>query len=213
MELQNNMKVMVISAHPDDMEISCSGTLKRFKNLGADILNIITVKPSVETNNNRNKNIVTKELKNSYNISGFRLKILDTDLHDNGRPNLICDNNTIDKLNELIEQCDIAIIHNPEDSHQDHQTSYKLSWPLVNKIAKEVWLMTSWPYCLTYKTNSANLFYDISDTWNFKQSLLESYPSYITSEKIKLIKNANQYFGQSINQSLAESFTIVKKYV
>lgn len=207
------MKVLVITAHPDDMEISCSGTLRLLQNQGAEIISVVTVKPSAEENTNRNQSIVDQELANSYQLSGFELRILDTDLHTNGRPNLVCDNNTMTKLQHLLEPCDIAIIPNPEDSHQDHRTTYELAWPLVKGLAKEVWLMTSWPYCLTYRTNSANLFYDISTTWNFKQDLLEIYSSYLTSDKITKIMETNRYFGQRNQQELAESFTIVNKYV
>lgn len=207
------MKVIVVTAHPDDMEINCSGTLRRLQEQGAEIISVITVKPSAEVNENRSRYIVEYELEQSYNLSGFELRVLDTDLHKNGRPNLVCNNITMTALAELLEPCDIAIIPNPEDSHQDHRTTYELVWPLVKNLAKEVWLMTAWPYCLTYQNNSANLFYDISTTRSFKQSLLEVYNSYLSPSKIDKIIDANRYFGQRNNQSLAESFTIVNKYV
>lgn len=207
------MKVLVITAHPDDMEISCGGTLRLLQNQGAEIISVITVKPSVEENTNRNQSIVNRELENSYQLSGFKLRILDTNLHINGRPNLVSDNNTMTALQQLLESCDIAIIPNPEDSHQDHRTTYELAWPLVKGLAKEVWLMTAWPYCLTYRTNSANLFYDISTTWDFKQGLLATYSSYLTPDKIEKIMQTNRYFGQRNQQELAEAFTIVNKYV
>ena len=207
------MKVIVVSAHPDDMEINCSGTLRRLQEQGAEIISVVTVKPSAEDNADRTKFIVEHELEKSYSISGFELRVLDTDLHPNGRPNLVCNNNTMAKLGELLEQCDIAIIPNPEDSHQDHRTTYDLSWPLVKRLAKEVWTMTAWPYCLTYKTNSANLFYDISTTWKFKQSLLEAYDSYLDSTKIANILGTNRYFGQRNGQGATEAFTIINKHV
>jgi LmbE family N-acetylglucosaminyl deacetylase len=207
------MKILVISAHPDDVEIACSGTLKKFQQQGADIISVITVKPSAEDRAGRDQLVVQSELEASYQQSGFDLRVLNTELHANGRPNLVRDNVTMSKLDQLLEPCDIAIIPNPEDSHQDHRTTYELAWPLVKSLAKEVWLMTSWPYCLTYRTNSANLFYDISTTWNFKQDLLETYSSYLTADKIEKIMETNRYFGQRNQQSIAEAFTIVNKYV
>ena len=207
------MKVIVISAHPDDMEIGCSGTLRRLQEQGAEIISVVTIKPSAEVNADRSQHIVEHELAKSYELSGFELRVLDTDLHPNGRPNLVCNNITMTALAELLEPCDIAIIPNPEDSHQDHRTTYELAWPLVKHLARETWLMTAWPYCLTYKTNSANLFYDVSLTWPFKQSLLEAYTSYIDPPMIASILDANRYWGQRNGCGATESFTIVNKRV
>lgn len=207
------MKVIVVSAHPDDLEIACAGTLKRLQDQGADITSIITVKPSEEVNVNRTKDIVSSELTNSYALSGFNLKILDTDLHSNGRPNLVCNNVTMTKLAELIEPCDLAIIPNPQDYHQDHKNTYNLVWPLVQKLADEVWLMESYPYCLTYKERTANLYYDITHEWEFKHDLLECYSSYLTEQERMKICVANHWFGMVNNTDLAEAFTIVKKHV
>lgn len=210
------MKIYVITAHPDDMEIGCSGTLKYLQDQGADITSVITVMPSAENNPNRNKEIIKKELEHSYSLSGFKLKILNTDLHPNGRPNLVCDNNTMYKLSQLLEPCDVAVIHNPQDSHQDHRTSHDLAWPLVKNLASEVWLLESYPYCIDYQYNNANLFYDISNHWDFKKSLLECYDSYIGNlgvMNIDNIKLSNKWWGLKKNFTLAEAFTIKQKYV
>jgi N-acetylglucosamine malate deacetylase 1 len=207
------MKILVVTAHPDDLEISCAGTLKRFQEQGAEIISVITVAPSAEVNVKRNKDIVVNELKNSYALSQFKYKIFDTPLHANGRPNLVADNVTMTALSRLVESCDIAIIPHPEDFHQDHENTHALVWPLVRKLASEVWLMHTVPYCFDHRSNSANLFFNIADRWEFKQQLLECYSSYFNSDDINKIYTANQYWGQQNNSELAEAFTIIKKYV
>lgn len=208
------MKILVISAHPDDMEIACAGTLRRLQYQDAEITSVITVRPSAEANPRRSQDIVEEELALSYQASEFGLRVLDTDLHKNGRPNLVANNVTMTRLAELIEPCDIAIIPNPEDTHQDHRNTYELAWPLVNRLAKEVWLMHSYPYCLNHPTNSANLFYNITgDPWHFKRHLMSCYASYITDDYIERVKLLNSYTGLRANCELAEAFTIVKKNV
>lgn len=205
------MKVVVISAHPDDMEIGCAGTLKYLQDRGAHITSVITVAPSAEDNPARNKTVVSQELLASYNKSGWDLRIFDTPLHANGRPNLVCDNNTMAALAELIDSCDLAIIPNPEDSHQDHRTSYHLAWPIVQRRAREVWVMQSWPYCYHYTRNSANMYMGID--WNFKQTLLECYGSYLSSAAIEKIKTINAMWGHKSGNAHAEAFELIYKYV
>jgi LmbE family N-acetylglucosaminyl deacetylase len=208
------MKVLVVSAHPDDMEIACAGTLRRLQYQGAEIVSVVTVHPSAEANPRRSLAIVEQELADSYRASEFELRMLDTDLHPNGRPNLVANNITMTQLADLIEPCDIAIIPNPQDSHQDHRATYDLAYPLVKNTAKEIWLMHSYPYMLTHPTNSANLFYNISgDPWYFKQHLMSCYSSYIDDDYIERVRLVNQYTGLRANCELAEAFTIIKKNV
>jgi LmbE family N-acetylglucosaminyl deacetylase len=202
--------VLVVSAHPDDMEIACSGTLHKLQQQGSDIFSIITVCPSEEINPNRNKNIVSHELNQSYNISKFKLTVLDTNLHTNGRPNLVCDNLTVTNLSKLFKSYDLLIIPNLEDSHQDHRTTHHLMLPFIKNVP-EVWLMHSWPYDKLYK-NKPNIFVNIDQNWSFKQQLLECYSSYLNSDCIEKIKLANQYYGMHLDCTLAEAFTLVHRY-
>jgi LmbE family N-acetylglucosaminyl deacetylase len=207
-------KVLVVSAHPDDLEISCSGTLKRLQDQGYSIVSVVAVKPSGEANPNRTQSIVRAELENSYRSSGFELRMFDTDLHPNLRPCLIADNITMTRISKLLEPCDIAIIPNPQDSHQDHRATYHLVYPVLAKMAKEIWLMDSYPYSLRYKENTANLFYNISgEPWLFKQRLLECYPSALSASQVADIRLCNHYNGLRSGSELAEAFTIVQKNV
>jgi len=205
------MKIVAITPHPDDLEIACAGTLKKFQDQGAEIISIVTVKPSAEVNSERDEDIVLEELKNSYTLSQFELRVLDTDLHANGRPNLVCNNNTMTELSELIDSCDLAIIPNPQDFHQDHRTTYELAWPLLQRRAREVWTMDSWPYCYQYKTNTANMYVGID--WEFKESLLQCYSSYITENKLRQIRNLSKVHGDKSGNPDAEAFTLLYKYV
>ena len=205
------MKIIAVTAHPDDLEIACCGTLKKFQDEGAEIISVVTVKPSAEVNGNRSKQIVEHELEQSYQLSGFELRVLDTELHPNGRPNLVCNNNTITELGDLLEDCDLAIIPNPQDFHQDHRTTYELAWPLVQRRAREVWTMESWPYSYQYQNNTANMYIGID--WHFKQNLLQCYDSYITNDKLEQIRNLSRVYGDKSGNADAEAFTLQYKYV
>jgi LmbE family N-acetylglucosaminyl deacetylase len=206
------MKVIVVSAHPDDMELSCSGHLLKLQSQGADIVSVVTVGPSAEENPNRSKLIVEQELTDSYNRSGFELRLFNTPLHSNGRPNLCVDNNTMTALSPLIETCDLAIIPNPEDYHQDHRATYNLALPLLLTRAREIWCMSSVPYCYYHK-NTANVTSDIGDHWHTKKQLLECYSSYITANMIQKVQQSNQHWAGKINADYAEQFQCVHRIV
>jgi hypothetical protein len=205
------MKILVVSAHPDDVEIACAGTLRRYQEQGAEVISVIAVQPSAEANPRRTHAIVSQELTNSYALSGWNLRIFPTPLHSGGRPNLVVNNVNMTHLHDLLETCDIAIIPNPEDSHQDHRATYELVWPYVKKHARQTWLMHSWPYCHDYN-HAANHYVEIAEHWDFKRQLLDCYKSYLAISDINNIHTANQFWAQKNRQTLAECFTIVNSY-
>lgn len=205
------MKILVVSAHPDDLEISCSGTLKKLQDQGAEIISVITIAPSAENNPNRSKSIVESEMNNSYQLSDFKLKVFATPLQSNGRPDLRLNNVTMSSLENYLEPCDIAILPDPNDYHQDHSNTFHLSFPWLSKNAKEIWTAKLVPYAHYHKENSSNLFVDISSHWTFKKSLLKCYSSYLNDQRIENIEISNRFWGQKSNVSMAEAFTIVKK--
>jgi LmbE family N-acetylglucosaminyl deacetylase len=202
------MKILCVSAHPDDMEIGCAGTLLTLKNQGHDVTSLITVRPSTEVNVCRTQQIVESELEHSQHISQFRSVIFDTELHNNGRPNLEFNNITMSKLDRLIPYVDLAIVPNIEDSHQEHKITHNLVLPILRKKAKKMWAMHSWPYCYYY--NSApTLIRDISSVWDKKLSMLRCYSSYVDQQAIDQITVTNQYWAHRANLQLAEAFTVL----
>lgn len=204
-------KVLVFSAHPDDLEIGCAGTCKKMMDKGYDVTSIILVKPSEEDNFYRNKKIVEKELQKSYSNSNFKLKIFDTDVHENGRPNLIVNNNTISKLKNYLESAEIVILPNRNDYHQDHRFTFEIAFPLIRN-SKEIWCMHSYPYCLYHENITPNFFVDISEYWDFKYKLLNCYNSALSTEDISNIKKINAFYGCHISSKYAEAFTKLKSY-
>lgn len=206
------MKVIVVSSHPDDMELSCSGHLLKLQSWGADIISVVTVKPSAETNSARSKLIVQQELASSYSLSGFELRVFDTPLHSNGRPNLCVDNNTMTALAPLIETCDLAIIPNPEDYHQDHRATYNLALPLLLTRAREIWCMSSVPYCY-HRNDTANVTSDIGDYWPTKKQLVKCYSSFITESMIQKVQKSNQFWAGKINVDYAEQFQCIHRAI
>ena len=203
-------RILVVSAHPDDLEIGCSGTLQKYAKEGATIISVVTVRPTVEVNKHRGAMTVKCELDDSYEQSGWQLRVHNTDTHPNGRPNLQCNNNTMTALAELIETTDIAILPNPEDYHQDHRNTYQLALPLV-RHCKEIWCQHAYPYSNFY-TTVPNLLVDISEQWRFKKKLLKCYPSYLKRDYINRIEQSNRSWGLQRDCKYAEAFSVIKRH-
>jgi LmbE family N-acetylglucosaminyl deacetylase len=205
------MKVVVVSAHPDDLEMSCSGYLLKLQEQGAHITSVITVKPSAEVRS-RSQSQVQSELEASYNLSRFELRVFDTPLHTNGRPSLVVNNNTMTQLGKLLDRCDLAIVPCATDYHQDHRSTFQLSYPLLLNRAREIWSTHSVPYCYHNQAHS-DITADISAQWTKKKQLLDCYSSYINQDLMQKIEQSNQHWAGKINTQYAEQFQTITRSV
>lgn len=205
------MRICCLSAHPDDLEIGCSGTLMKYQEQGAVVDSIVLVEPAKDIRPNRSKTVVDQELAISYALTNFNLRVYNTPQFYNGRPNLTCDTNTITEVSELItdKNYDLVILPSPTDWHQDHRTTYEIGMSIFARRARELWTMDAWPYCL--RSNHGNIQVDISDQWIAKEKVIRAYRSYITDDDVKSIARTNQYWAVKINTDYAESFNLVNK--
>jgi len=204
------MKIVAVTAHPDDLEISCSGTLLKLQAQGHDVISVISVCPSAEDRNGRNKTVTSLELKSSMMLSGIAYRVFDTDVHDNGRPNLRLDNVTMSRFWSLLEDCDLAILPHPNDYHQDHSNTYHLALPFMHKHAKTIWCAHGWPYC--YLHQPPNVIRNITHQWPMKERMIRCYDSYFSDTDIEKIKRLNQVWGDQGGVDMAEGFTIIKDH-
>ena len=205
-------KFLIITAHPDDLEMGCSGLVSKVMSKGGQVTNLLLVKPSVEQNKNRNEQIVKEELEKSKNFLGFNTVIYDTPLHENGRPNLQLTNNLITFAESIAEGHDILISHWKEDHHQDHRVCYDVARSLARKNFEQFWGMDEPPYNLHYKNLECNLYIDITDHIEQKKKALESYKSYFTPTTIETIINYNKYRGSFLGEGkFAETFRLMYK--
>ena len=205
-------KFLIITAHPDDLEMGCSGLVSKVMSKGGQVTNLLLVKPSVEQNKNRNEQIVKEELEKSKNFLGFNTVIYDTPLHENGRPNLQLTNNLITFAESIAEGHDILISHWREDHHQDHRICYDVARSLARKNFEQFWCMDEPPYNLHYKNLECNLYIDITDHIEQKKKALESYKSYFTPTTIETIINYNKYRGSFLGEGkFAETFRLMYK--
>lgn len=205
-----NKKFLIITAHPDDLEVGCGGLVQKIKDNGGSVTNLIMVKPSAEHNTNRNKQIVENEFEESKRILGFDSVIYDTPLHDNGRPNLAISNNIVSFVESVAQGHNILVSHWREDYHQDHRVCFDIAMSVSRKNFEQFWCMDQTPYNLHYKNYSCNRYVDITKYRENKIKSLQAYSSYFTNQSIETIINYNKYRGSFLGDNkLAETFNII----
>ncbi len=203
-------KFLIITAHPDDLEMGCGGLVAKINQHGGSVTNLILVKPSAEHNTSRDESIVKNELEKSKSVLQFETIIYDTPLHENGRPNLTMTNNLVSYVESCIDGHDILISHWREDHHQDHQVCYNVAKSISRKYFKQFWCMDEPPYNLHYKEFDCNQYIDITDYIDQKRKALESYKSYFSAEAIDAIINYNKYRGSFLGENkIAETFRLM----
>ena len=134
-----NKKWLIITAHPDDLEAGCGGLVSKVIANGGSVKNLILVKPSVEENKRRNKQIVESELQQSISVLKHQTVMYDTPLHDNGRPNLELTNNLVSWAESQTEDSEILVSHWREDYHQDHRVCYNVAQSISRKNFLQFW--------------------------------------------------------------------------
>ena len=185
------MKVLVLSAHPDDLELSCGGTISKMKSMGATIDNFILCPYQ-----DHKKYLITTSA-----ILGFN-PILN---EDKERPKL--DHNLIGKIEKQLDMSsyDLLITHWKEDWHQDHRICHEVGNTLRRKQPLEVWYMNAFPYCQKYTSFEANVFSDISDRVVNKTQAIECYKN-VDPKWASKVEDMSRFRGSFINVEHAEVF-------
>jgi len=203
-------KFLIITAHPDDLEMGCGGLVAKINKHGGSVTNLILVKPSAEHNTNRDESIVKSELEKSKSVLNFNTIIYDTPLHANGRPNLTLSNNLISFAESHTHNHNILISHWREDHHQDHRVCHDVAKSISRKHFEQFWCMDQPPYNLHYKQFDCNQYVDITDHVDQKRQGLESYATYFNNDSIDTIINYNKYRGSFLGENkVAETFHLM----
>ena len=188
-------KILIISAHPDDLEISCAGTVKKFIKAGTVVDNLIMI-PNVPH---------LKYLDSSAFGLGFNYIVFDNDID---RPNIV-DNKLIQEVEEKYSLFgyDLIISHWKEDWHQDHRMCYHLTNSLRRKQPIDVWYMDAFPYNQKYNQFRNNVFVDIDNEIEDKIKAVKEYKN-LSEDTIDSIIKYNRYRGDFINCDFAETFMV-----
>ena len=123
------MKVLAIGCHPDDLEIACGGTLRKYVERGADVyeahvangnLGHVIIEPD------ELRVIRTKEAEEAGKVLGVK-QVFNIDVGD---LRVDChDQDVIDAVADVVRfvRPDVIITHNDDDYMQDHMETSRLA--------------------------------------------------------------------------------------
>lgn len=180
-------RVLAVGAHPDDIEILCSGTLAKFAKLNAQIIIAVATDGSaghMEIPSSELAQIRQEEAKKAANLIG-------AEFHWLGYPDelLFEDINSRLRFVDLIRATkpDVILTHDPDDYHPDHRVVSRLMFDasfvagLPNIKTKHPAHPGVQPLYYFDTISGANFnpteYVDITDTYKTKQTMIECHSS------------------------------------
>lgn len=180
------MNVLAIGAHPDDLDISCGGTLVRLAQSGARVVMCVMTDGRANPLGDPEQVAARRrgEAERSAGIAGAELAWLgfpDGRLVDEFPARLAL----IDQMMRV--QPDLIITHSPDDYHSDHNTTSRLvmaavqmAWAPPSELQGEP-LRKPVPVAFMPSANGINFipeeYVDISDVWKTKLQMALSHRS------------------------------------
>lgn len=153
-------KVLVLTAHPDDLELSCGGTVKKFVDQGITVDNVILCGDVPHA----------RWVEEASTVLGYNPIIFHYRDH----------HQTSEVIKHLeyelkMSTYDLIITHWSEDWHQDHRFCHGIANTLRRKQPIDVWYMNAYPYCHKYKSFERNIYVDISHQLKDKVDAIKCY--------------------------------------
>lgn len=182
------MKILAIGAHPDDIALCCSGTLKKCVDRGDEVV-ICTV-----SNGNLGSTTIEPDalglvrIKEDNDIARVIGATTYINLNINDQ---FVDSKDINQVNALVSvirraQPDLIITHSPDDYHLDHRETYLLTFRASCAASLHFWKWSGKEaaMCPIYLMDSFALknfepteYVDISDVIDMKKNLMPIYES------------------------------------
>jgi len=217
------MNILAFSAHPDDVEINCGGTMAKYTKQGHQVTIIHACtgdKGHFEIPPAQMAKIRIQESLSAGNIIGAEVLCLGY-----GDSELCHTPETLSHFVRAIRECapDVIITHTPDDYHMDHVTVSKLVvdasflvtipfyQPEIKPLEKVPQLYFMEPY--TGFSFCPQEFVDITDTIDDKLAMMKCHDSQLTWLKehdnidiLEYIKISGQYRGFQCGTAYAEGF-------
>ncbi len=201
--------ILVFGAHPDDFEIGMAGTIAKLSRMGYNMKLVIAVLPNFTQNDKK------EERKEEAIMSAKVMGCPAPDFLDLSPTEMTHSRNLIGIIDKYISE------HKPKaiftqwigDSHQDHQILTKSVISASRDTFDLYMYETTIPGGITEQSFRSQLFVDISDFIELKESALKCFNSQqlrCGPIWIDAISGRAAYRGYQMNCKYAESFEVIR---
>jgi len=198
--------VLAVGAHPDDIELGCSGTLARHKANGDKVYLLVLTKGEASGNIKVREN----ECRRAAKILGvdrlFFGGLEDTKVND-GRE-------TIDAIEKVVNEVKPDLMYAPsrKDAHQDHRNTGHAS----SSAGRRCNMILFYEGASTQRDFVPQVFVDIGNFFNLKRKAVRAFGSQLNGKHggyamaAKAVVGLAQYRGYQAGLNLAEAFEVGK---
>ncbi|WP_440954689.1 PIG-L deacetylase family protein [Methanosarcina sp. Mfa9] len=200
MLLKENLKILAVGAHPDDIELGCGGVLRKHTLRGDEVTYIIATygEQSGDKEKRKSEAIMASTLMGVNKIHFLNLP--DTMIRHDGH--------TVSMLDKYIQdKYSIVYIHSPKDYHQDHVNISKSVLSASRSMKSSIFFYETPSTTIEFKPT---LYIDISNVFDEKLKYIRQFTSQKRKEYMEeqAITGLAQYRGYSLGIKYAEAFEV-----
>lgn len=210
-------KILAVGAHPDDIELGCAGTLRKFQtqyNAEIDIVYTLSPYHDVADIVVGKQQLVdsTEQSEKDFGIKFLYLKTVEC-IH--GRPQLLNNSITVNEMDSFVyaKDYDLILTHSDGDYHNDHVLTSQIVTASARKSSAELWHWEQFPYCNTNIKFKPNVFVNIDEYIDFKLKTVSNYPIGFDKNFTSRIKSQASVRGVQRQCMFAEAFEVKKRNV
>ena len=202
------MNILAIGAHPDDLELSCGGTLILHVQGGDDVFLMVITDGSM----GGDPEIRRQEQLDAAKIIGAK------DVFFGGYPDTTfeCNRESIMKIEKIIDKVDPEVVytHFGEDTHQDHRHIARAVVPAARSVPNLLFFEG-----LSSQNFNPTVFVNIGRVINQKLGALEAHTSQVQKTNIEnmsiidISRSAANFRGIQGRVTYAEGFVPVRYFI
>jgi len=223
--MNENKKILIVAAHPDDEILGCGGTIAKLVQNGYEAFTLILGegKTSRDGYNPDEIQKLNKEMIVANEIIGVK-KVYTANFPDNAFDSVAL-LEIVKKIEEVKNSLNPEIIftHHYGDMNIDHQITHKAvltaTRPMQDECVKEIYSFevpssTEWNSYSKETAFISNVFFDVSETINCKVKAMGEYKSelrdYPHPRSLEYIKDNAKLWGAKTGVNYAEAFMLIR---